>query len=120
MGFIGFFLIAVGMIISWAAEATARGRLGMNAFVGLRVGYVTHSPEAWLAGHRAARWPTHAAAGILAAGGILILVMNATEEAASRIAIGGSLAVLATVMVAAKKASRAAELVVVRNAGGRS
>lgn len=108
------------MTISWAAEATARGRLGMNSFVGIRAGYVTHSPEAWLAGHRAARWPTHAAAGIFAACGILILAMNASDETASRIAIGGSLAILATVMVAAKKATRAAELVVVQNADRRS
>ncbi|WP_341392700.1 SdpI family protein [Arthrobacter sp. G119Y2] len=112
--------MAAGIAISWAAEATARGRLGMNPFVGIRVGYVTHSPEAWLAGHRSARWPTHAAAGIIAACGILILALNVSDETASRITIGGSLAVFAMVLFAAKKATRAAELVVVQNADQQS
>lgn len=116
MGIMGVLLIASGMAVSWAAEATARGKLGMNSFVGIRVGYVTHSPEAWLAGHRAARWPTHAAAGIFAACGILLLVMDVSDAMGAWITIGASLGVLGTVIAAAVRASRAAELVVVQNA----
>ncbi|WP_442864143.1 SdpI family protein [Arthrobacter sp. ATA002] len=78
------------MTLSWVAEATARGKLGPNSFVGIRVGYVTHSPEAWTAGHRAARWPIHGAAAIFAACGILILALDIPEEVAGRIVIGAS------------------------------
>lgn len=116
MGISGVLLIAAGIAISWAAEATARGQLGMNSLVGIRVGYVRHSPEAWLAGHQAARWPTHAAAGFFAACGILVLALDPSEETAGGIIIGGALAGLAAITVAAVKANRAAELAVVSGA----
>lgn len=117
MGITAVLLIASGIAVSWAAEATARGTLGINSFVGIRVGYVRHSPEAWLAGHRAARWPTHAAAGIFAASGILILALSPSENTAGGIVIGGSLGALGAVVAAAVRATRAAELVVVQGAG---
>ena len=116
MGISGIVLIAAGMAISWAAEATARGKLGMNSLIGIRVGYVQHSPEAWLAGHQAARWPTHAAAGIFAVCGILVLALSPSDETAGGIIIGGSLAGLAAITVAAVKANRAAKLAVVSGA----
>lgn len=116
MGMIAAVLIASGIAVSWAAEATARGKLGLNSFVGIRVGYVTHSPAAWLAGHRAARWPTHAAAGVFVISGILVLVLKPTDELSAWIAIGACLAALAGGIAAAVRASRAAELVVVHDA----
>lgn len=116
MGITGVLLIAAGMTISWAAEATARGKIGVNSLIGIRVGYVKHSPEAWRAGHRAARWPSHAAGGIFAACGILVLALDPSDETGAGIIIGGSLASLAAIIVAAVKANRAAELIVVQNA----
>lgn len=116
MGITGFILIAAGIIVSSAAEATARGRIGKNSFVGIRVGYVMHSPAAWLAGHRAARVPTHIAGAIFAAGGLLVLLVEPSDEAAAGIAVGCCLAGLAVIIAAAVRANRAAELVVVQNA----
>ena len=90
MGILGIVLILVGLVLSWAAEATARGRLGVNALVGIRVGYVTASPEAWLAGHRAGRLATHAAAAVFALAGILVLALDLSEDEAGWIIIGAS------------------------------
>lgn len=109
-------MIAAGIIVSCAAEATARGRIGKNTFVGIRVGYVTHSPAAWLAGHQAARIPTHIAGAIFVAWGLLVLILDPSDEAAGGIAIGCCLAALAAIIAAAVRANRAAELVVVQNA----
>ena len=47
MGFVGIVLMLSAAAVSCAAEATARGKIGVNPFVGLRVGYVTHSSGAW-------------------------------------------------------------------------
>ena len=117
MGISGVLLIAAGITLSWAAEATARGKIGVNSFIGIRVGYVRHSPEAWLAGHQAARWPSHTAAGIFVACGLLVLTLNPSDETAGGIILGGSVASLAAIIIAAVKANRAAELVVVSTAG---
>ncbi|MDK1327393.1 SdpI family protein [Arthrobacter sp. zg-Y1143] len=112
MGFTGVLMIGCGAVLSWAAEATARGRIGINSLVGIRVGYVTASDAAWLAGHRAARVPTHAAAAVFAVLGVFALVFRGSEDVAGFAVIAGSAAVLGLVLWAAVRANRAAYRVV--------
>lgn len=114
MGFVGIVLMLSAVAVSCAAEATARGKIGVNPFVGLRVGYVTHSSGAWLAGHRAARPLLHTAGAVLAASGVLLLVLpGMSDEDGGLVVIAACLAVLGIVIAAAVKANRAAELTVV-------
>ncbi|MCC3271879.1 SdpI family protein [Arthrobacter zhangbolii] len=112
MGITGVLLIICGAGLSWAAEATASGRMGINSLVGIRVGYVTVSEPAWRAGHRAARPLTHAAAGVFAALGIFALVFCGAESTSGAAIISGSLLVLGLILAAAVKANRAARAVV--------
>ena len=112
MGITGVFLIVCGAVLSWAAEATARGRMGINSLIGIRVGFVTRSDAAWLAGHRAARIPTHAAAAVFAAMGVFALVFRGPEQVLGLTVIAGSLGVLGLVLAAAVRANRAAYRVV--------
>lgn len=116
MGFTGIMMLMCGLGLSWAAEATARGKVGVNGLIGIRTGYVTDSPEAWLAGHQAARGLMHAAAAVFAVMGILALVFDGTEGVLAVVAIAGSLGVLALILAAASRANRAAGRVVA--AGG--
>ncbi|WP_104103844.1 SdpI family protein [Arthrobacter sp. 08Y14] len=108
--FIGIFLIAMGATLSWAAEATATGRVGMNSSIGIRVGYVTHSPEAWLEGHRAARTLIHCNAAVLVVAGVVAL-FPAFADIASWIAIAASLICLGLMLPTVKRANQAAERV---------
>lgn len=113
MGLLEIVLIVSAIAVSWTAEATARGRLGVNSAIGIRVGYVTHSDGAWLAGHRAARPLLHAASGAFALAGVLLMVLpGITEDTGAVIAVTGCLVALGFVIAAAVKAGRAAERVV--------
>ena len=105
-------MIACGAVLSLVAETTARGRMGINSLVGIRVGFVTRSDAAWRAGHRAARILTHAAAAVFAAMGVLALVWRGRENVLGLIVIAGSLLVLGLVLAAAVRANRAAYRVV--------
>ncbi|MCQ2001223.1 SdpI family protein [Arthrobacter zhaoxinii] len=116
MGFTGIVMLMCGLGLSWAAEATARGKVCVNGLIGIRTGYVTASPEAWLAGHQAARGLTHAAAAVFMVTGILTLVFDGTEGVLAVGAIAGSLGVLALILAAASRANHAAKRVVA--AGG--
>ena len=101
-------MIVCGAALSWAAEATARGRMGINSLVGIRVGYVTASEPAWLAGHRAARFPTHAAAAAFIASGLFSLMFRGMESIVGFAVITGSVVILGLVLWAAVRANRAA------------
>ena len=121
MGFMGIVLILAAIAFSCSAEATARGKIGVNRVVGLRVGYVTYSPEAWLSGHRAARVLLHAAAALLAVVGILVLTLPGISEATgSTLGVAACLASLGLVIAASIKANRAAEVTVVRSVDAQS
>ena len=109
MAFTGIVLIVCGAALSWAAEATARGRMGINSLVGIRIGYVTRSDAAWLAGHRAARIPTHAAAAVFMAMGVFAFVFRGPDEALpGLVLVSGSLLVLGLVLTGAVRANRVA------------
>ena len=101
-----------GAGLSWAAEATASGRMGINPLVGIRVGYVTVSEPAWHAGHRAARPLTHAAAAVLAGLGVFVLVFRGPERISGLSITGGCLVVLGLILAAVVRANRAARAVV--------
>ncbi|MCC3268639.1 SdpI family protein [Arthrobacter gengyunqii] len=116
MGLLEFVLIVSAVAVSWTAEATARGQLGVNSGVGIRVGYVTHSADAWLAGHRAARLLLHASSAAFAVAAVLSLMLpGITDETGALIAIAGCLVALGLVIAASVKAGRAAERVVVES-----
>lgn len=106
--FYGVLLIAMGAALSWVAEATASGRIGMNSSVGIRTEYVTRSPEAWLAGHRAARMLINCNAIVLVLAGVLALVPALN---ASWMAITASLICLILLVPAVKRANHAAKQV---------
>lgn len=116
MGITGVFGIVAGIIISAAVESAARGTTGINQWVGIRVGYVTQSPQAWKAGHRAARWPTHCGTALFAGAGILVLAVPMSDEAAGGIGIGASLVLLGMLGFGAVRANRAAAATVVQAA----
>ena len=109
----GVFLLGCGAVLSWAAETTARGRTGTNSLIGIRVGWVPRSDAAWLAGHRAARIPTHAAAAVFVVMGVFMLVFRGPDEAPLGLSVvAGSLLVLGLVLTGAVRANRAAYRVV--------
>ena len=121
MGLLEIVLIVSAVAVSLTAEATARGKLGVNSAVGIRVGYVTHSDEAWLAGHRAARPLLHASSAAFALAGVLSLVLpGITDETGAVIALTGCLIALGLVIAASVKAGRAAERAVMQAVDGQS
>jgi len=120
MGLLEIVLIVSAIAVSWTAEATARGKLGVNSAVGIRVGYVAHSEEAWLAGHRAARPLLHASSAAFALAGVLSLVIpGITDETGAVIALTGCLVALGLVIAASVKAGRAAEHAVLESVDGK-
>ena len=114
MGFPGIILILSAAAVSGVSEAIVRGKIGVNHLVGLRVGYVTHSDEAWLSGHRAARPLLHASGAVLAAAGALLLVPGMPETGGAIIGVTACLIMLGLIIAASVKASRAAEVTVVK------
>lgn len=108
--FYGVLLIAMGAVLSWVAEATASGRIGPNSTVGIRTEYMTHSPEAWLVGHRAARMLIHCNAIVLVLAGVLALV-PAFFGNAPWIATSAALICLILLVPTVKRANHAAKRV---------
>lgn len=104
----GIVLVLVAVVLSWTVEAAARGRVGVNPLIGIRVGDVTASPEAWRAGHRAARPLTHTASAVAAGTGVLISLPSVSENAAGWSVIAACLLILGLVVAGAMKANRAA------------
>ena len=82
--------------------------MGINSLVGIRVGYVTASEPAWLAGHRAARIPTHAAAAVFIGLGLFSLMFRGAQSIVGFAVITGSVVILGLVLWAAVRANRAA------------
>ena len=114
MEILGAVTIIVGMVLSTAVECAARGKIGINPIVGIRVGYVTHSPAAWQAGHRAARWPTHAGTAAYITVGVLLMTLPMSETTAGVLGIGAAAVLLGMIGFGAFRANRAAETAVVR------
>lgn len=63
MIFASFIIILASAAAAVSIEAAARGRLGVNSLIGLRISSVMSSDEAWQRGHAAARIPVWLASG---------------------------------------------------------
>lgn len=75
-------MVGSGGLLIYVARATASGRIGRNAYFGIRTTATMNSDDAWLAAHRAGRTPTEAAGWCSAAiGGLLILVWSPAQLA---------------------------------------
>jgi hypothetical protein len=109
MLFSGIALFASAVVIAVVAELTARGKLSVNGGAGLRIPSVMASPEAWLAGHRAARVWLHLSAASLAVPALLC-VMGPSEVANIALLIGMVVAVV-LLLIGTMRAHRAASLV---------
>lgn len=100
--------MAVGVLLAFTAEATARGRLGLNSFMGLRFGYLVASDEAWYAGHRAARIPLVLSGVVVFIAGVILMLAQPNDNAAN-VVVGVAMGVLLLlVIVAAVIGNRAA------------
>lgn len=97
-----------GALLLWLAHATASGKVRRNFFAGIRLASTLASDEAWLAGHRAAKSPTIAAAwcGIVSG---LVAVTPVTAEVYVGAVLVGCVAMLALILHAARLANRAAK-----------
>lgn len=69
-------LLAVGaLVVRWAVRAAVDGRLPPNHVAGMRTSATMASPEAWQAGHRAARpWTDGSAAVALVLAGAAVVL----------------------------------------------
>lgn len=67
----GIVMILAAIVVAITAEGCASGKIRMNGAIGIRIGSVMASQEAWLAGHKAARVQLLLAAGALFIGGLL-------------------------------------------------
>jgi hypothetical protein len=71
----------VGAVVLWVIAArAASGSLGPNRWAGLRTRATLASPEAWVAGNRAARPGIQTAAVILGVTGVLVGVLAWTTD----------------------------------------
>ena len=97
-----------GLLLLWAARAAASGRLGRNAFAGIRTPSTMASDEAWLAAHRRAERPSVLAAVTSIASGMPGLLPSVTTAVAVGSVLVGCAAMLGLVLWGARVGSRAA------------
>ncbi|QIZ99356.1 SdpI family protein [Leifsonia sp. PS1209] len=91
MIFVAVIIILGSVVVVVSIEAAARGRLGINSLVGLRVPSVMSSDEAWRRGHAAARIPVWIGASGATVGALVSLALS---EGARSIAETTSTAIL--------------------------
>jgi hypothetical protein len=108
----GWVLLLAGILIVLGSESAARGHLGVNSIVGLRLGYLMVSDQAWLAGHRAARIVLDIAGSIFFLTGALVLTVPLPESVMGTIVLVSAVVVVLLVVVAGIIANRAARTVV--------
>jgi hypothetical protein len=111
MDIAGIVIVLAGIIVVGAAEATARGRLGINGLVGIRFGALLMSDRAWHLGHRAARVPLDFAGAVLVLAGVLVLTLPISDEAAGTLVLISSVVTIALLVLGAVIASREANRV---------
>lgn len=109
----GIVLVLTGILIVGAAEATARGRLGINGMIGIRFGALLMSDRAWHLGHRAARLPLDLAGAVLAVAGVLVLILPISDGAIGALVLASAVVTLALLIVGAVIANREANRVLV-------
>jgi hypothetical protein len=113
----GIVLVLAGLVIVVAAEATARGRLGINGLIGIRFGALLMSDRAWHLGHRAARVPLDLAGAVLVVAGVLVLSLPVSDEAVGALVLTSSVVTIALIVLGAVIANREANRVLVEDDG---
>ena len=104
------FLVILGSIVVVASiEAAARGRLGVNSLIGIRIPSVMSSDEAWRRGHGAARIPVWIGACAAMVAGLVSLAIDEGARGAA-VSVGSTL-LLIGVTTGGFFASRAAATV---------
>ncbi|QNE37378.1 SdpI family protein [Leifsonia shinshuensis] len=110
MIFVSLIVIASSLAAIVSIEAAARGRLGINSLIGLRVSSVMSSDEAWQRGHAAARVPVWIGASGAVAGSLISIVLPESARGVGQTA--STTILLLGVIVGGIIASRAARGVV--------
>jgi len=110
MIFVSLIVIASSLAATVSIEAAARGHLGINSLIGLRVSSVMSSDEAWQRGHAAARVPVWIGAGGAVAGSLISIVLPESVRGVGKTA--STTILLLGVVVGGVIASRAARAVV--------
>lgn len=90
-----FVIVAAGVLVVVIGRLTATGRIGRNAFAGIRTKRTMADDESWRIVHRGAQPWMIAAGAVLTLAGLVALAVP--DEAASAIVIGAS-TVLAIVL----------------------
>lgn len=109
MIFVSLVVIASSLAAIVSIEAAARGRLGINSLIGLRVSSVMSSDEAWQRGHAAARIPVWIGAGGAVVGSVISIVLP--ESVRSEGQTASTVVLVLGVVVGGIFASRAARAV---------
>lgn len=99
-------LPALLLLTAVLTELAARGILRENRLVGIRIGSTLRSPEAWVAGHRAAAPWTWAGVAVSAVASVGALLSSGGAGVAFRAIVVA--AFVATIVMALATASRAA------------
>ena len=99
----------VGAIVLWVvADRAASGSLGPNRWAGLRTRATLASPEAWVAGNRAARPGIQTAAVILGVTGVAVGVLSRTTDLLPLILLVGLALSFGAIIRACIRGNRAA------------
>ncbi len=105
--FLGLVLLVSGAGVAYISYRAASGALGRNKMAGIRIPSTMRSDEAWLAGHRAAFWPSVFGSGQAMFGGLLLL-FGPGPESTTLIVLVVSGVLVASMAVATIMASSAA------------
>ena len=100
-------MTASGALLIWQARAAAAGRLGRNAFIGIRTTATQASDEAWRAAHARAETPTILAGVVSLAVGLSALLPISTQFY-SGVVVSAAAVLLGLVLYAARVGSAAA------------
>jgi uncharacterized protein involved in response to NO len=100
--------LSVLMVANW--RRAARGKLARNVYVGVRTPSTLRSPEAWVAGNRAAvrTAPLYVLFNAVMCAGLLAAALHGWRLVVAIIAGGGFFALIALMICTAVIASRAA------------
>lgn len=104
-------MVLLMALMAWMMKAAATGRIRRNAWIGIRTAALMHCDECWLLGHHAAAnkgtlgcW---LAAVVMAAGGIVTLLVAAPDFVNPVALLAGMAVMLVGVLLGVRDAHRA-------------